>query len=77
MPCVCASTPEHWFFLNIKYDQRASEPRISGKKLVSRRDSGGTTQQIFEFDVCTKPNVPLGKLLGMEKGMPVDDMRGF
>ena len=65
MPCVCASTPEHWFFLNIKYDQRASEPRISGKKLVSRRDSGGTTQQIFEFDVYTKPNVPLGKLLSL------------
>ena len=65
--CACG---EHWFFLNIKYDQRTSEPRISGN--VSR----GTTQQIccpagsqsfefFEFDVYTKPDVPLGKLLSL------------
>ena len=72
-----AACAEHYFFYNIKYDDEASVPRISGKKQVSSteavavavavaaRRGGGTTQQIFEFDVYTKPNVPLGKLLSL------------
>ena len=68
--CACS---EQYFFYNINYDDEASQPRISGKKLISSTISGGgydndsvrTVQQIFEFDVYTKPNVPLGKLLSL------------
>ena len=69
--CACS---EQYFFYNINYDDEASQPRISGKKLISSTISAGggydnegvrTVQQIFEFDVYTKPNVPLGKLLSL------------
>ena len=36
-----------------------------GQEACQSARSGGTTQQIFEFDVYTKPNVPLGKLLSL------------
>ena len=37
---TCACT-EQYFFYNINYDDEASQPRISGKKLISSTHSGG------------------------------------
>ena len=37
---TCACT-EQYFFYNINYDDEASQPRISGKKLISSTISAG------------------------------------
>ena len=36
--CACS---EQYFFYNINYDDEASQPRISGKKLISSTISAG------------------------------------